>query len=357
MRVLLQCIAVTMTTAAVGCDEQVPYDDYTDVAAVELWCGSSLCDWNLERGFVWPMPTWHRDDPGVAIGDDTAIKQVMRRFGYSSPAPCFRVDLVANVVPTAALQLKVDVHGDGTVEQIFDLPAGTWAPAEFLFAVKAPFNRIDLEIVKNGSGFPSILARLRAAQVFEQCEGVEPLDGGPAPLGAACRHDADCATPLCSPGLFAGVCSTCDPERSMCPDGQICGLSDATPNETYLPFSCVAPAARVLTEPCHTDAECASGLCVYGVCSTCRTDADCNGVPCTATIAHDTHLCGLGQRLGQRGDPCVDDLDCASSRCRGLVRRECSDHRACVSDAECPDDLPRYAGECKTVGIKGGVCD
>src|SRR6185503_1677753 len=152
------------------------------------------------------------------------IRQVIRSSGLTPPPSlCYRVELVANVVPTANLQLNIDVYADGTTEQTFDLPAGAWTPAKLEFAVKQPFNRLGLEIVKNGRGSPSILAHLRVTQVREGCEALEPLDGGPAPQGATCRNDAGCATSLCVVFPPGGRCSRCDPDHSTCPDGKICG--------------------------------------------------------------------------------------------------------------------------------------
>jgi hypothetical protein len=354
MRVLSRSIAAVVTAAlGVGCDEPVRPDDLFDTEAVDLWCGGLLCDWKLVRGAIASTTTWHVGDTGVALFGETVLEQVT--YGPFIPA-CFRFDMLANVAAAGDLQLKLDVLADGTAEHTFDVPRGAWAPVAFTFAIKAPITSVRFQIVANAE--LSRIARMRTARLYEGCDGIEPLDGGPAPIGGLCGTNADCATSLCAAHAFGfDVCSACDPSQPACPGGQVCGLADPRPTQRYIGYTCVEPGQRLLAEICVADGECASGLCEGGVCSSCATSADCGGLDCSRGSFGEPARCAAGQRRGEPGAPCYLESDCASARCRGLLRRECSDGRACTLDADCPEDIPRYASECMTTGVQGGVCD
>jgi hypothetical protein len=356
MRSLFLCISIAMTAApGMGCDERIAPGDIIPTEALELWCGSALCDWNVVRGTVVPTATWDDIDTGVALDVDTAIEQNARR---SSESRCWAFDLLAKVEVAGDVQFKVDVFGDGVIEHTFDVPAGTWTPATFAFAVDAGYRAMRFEIATSGRG-PGIIARMRARPMYEHCEDAVVLDGGPAPLGALCRSDAECATSHCASlrYQFFDACSACDPENPTCPSGQICGLGDVGPDQQTFAAACVDPGHRLLAEQCSADAECASGMCVDGVCSSCRSAADCGGGDCSRGDIREPSRCLPGQRLGQPAAPCYLDPDCASGRCRGLIQRQCGDGRACMFDTDCPEDSRRNGGECRTVGIHGGVCD
>jgi hypothetical protein len=71
-------------------------------------------------------------------------------------------------------------------------------------------------------------------------------------------------------------------------------------------------------------------------------------------------VCNPGQHLGQSGDACGTDDDCASAACDGTERKECDDGRPCASAADCQfgtgSNDPLMNGACTTVGIQGGTC-
>ena len=65
----------------------------------DLWCGDRLCYWDVERGAVRQVPTWHRGDHGVELqGQDVSIAQVT-----DNVPDCLLFGLVADI--------EVDSHG------------------------------------------------------------------------------------------------------------------------------------------------------------------------------------------------------------------------------------------------------
>jgi hypothetical protein len=325
----------------------------------DLWCGDQLCAWKLERGDVARAATWHAEDAGVALLEPgTAIEQFSPVD--SGDGTCIRFDLVADAAEDAQAELSIDIYGDGSVERVFPIPTAHWKSVSYRFAVKAPYTGIRFEIAKRGAGH-AVVARMRAAIVREGCAGIAPLDGGPAPLGVLCDEDAGCTSGICAAlDLFSGHgrCAGCDPFAPTCAAGQICGLTEPGPPERPVPVACVPAAARQLGEQCLFDGECATGVCTFGMCSTCDPDGDaCTGTTCSSTYFPGPHLCGADRGRGKRGDPCVHSRDCASQSCRGMERRQCTDGRACVTSANCPVDLNLTPQPCTTVGIQGGTCD
>ena len=322
----------------------------------DLWCGDTLCAWKLERGDIRRVPTWHAADAGVELVDTgTAIEQFSAVD--SLDGTCLRFDLISDVAETAQAELGIDIYGDGTIERAFPLPTVPWKAVSYVFAVKGPFTGIRFELAKHGPG-RAVIARMHAVVVHDGCAGVPELWGGPAPLGALCVHAADCASSICAGGVtdVLGLCAGCDPSAPMCSAGQVCGLADPGPADRAVPFACVAPAARELGEQCLAGAECATGTCHAGVCSTCASDAGCPGTRCTAAYPQGPSLCGAGGHLAPPGAPCAGNADCATGTCSGAVRRQCPDGRACANDANCPVDGNLVPGPCTAVGIQGGSC-
>jgi hypothetical protein len=123
-----------------------------------------------------------------------------------------------------------------------------------------------------------------------------------------------------------------------------------------VPIACVPAAARALGEQCLIPAECASGICNAGACSACQRDTDCGGTACKRAYDLGPSLCAPGQHGAARGAPCATDADCASGACSGPVRRQCTDGRACLTDASCPVDGDLVPGACTPVGVQGGSC-
>jgi hypothetical protein len=128
----------------------------------------------------------------------------------------------------------------------------------------------------------------------------------------------------------------------------------------------VPPASKPLGAQCGVNPECADGLCVFGVCSTCFDTSCAGGEICdlAAEIPRPDGILnypapfvcapGGGQRVA--GEPCFAGADCASGQCAGAARMICDDGRPCANDADCPIVYGLTHGSCATVGILGGTC-
>lgn len=358
MRIPYPCLIVAAGAqlGATDCDGGITRDPGFD-----LWCGDALCAWKLERGEVRRAPTWHAEDAGVElVAPGTAIEQFTP--ATSRDGTCIRFDLIADAAESAQAELAIDIYGDGTVERSYPIPTASWKPVSFLFAVQAPYTGVRFEIAKQGPG-RAVIARMRAFVVDEGCEGIPAISGGPAPLGALCKGNGDCASATCAAVEFFsdhGRCAGCDPFAPACATGQSCGYTEPGPPERSVPIACVPERSRVLGEECVTARECATGICSLGVCSTCDPDADApcaGGLACTQAYTSGPSLCGATRQLGASGAACATGLDCASGLCNGPPRTQCADGRACVTDFNCPVDLSLRNLPCTAVGVQGGTCD
>ena len=327
----------------------------------DLWCGDSLCAWKLEHGDVQRISTWHEADSGVELlAPGTAIEQFTPVD--SGDGQCVRFDLVTDLEDTAQVVLAVDVYGDGTIEHTFELPAAHWKPLSYAMLVKAPFTGIRFELTKYGAG-RAALARMHATAsptYNDGCSGAVILDGGPAPLGALCSQNSQCASSICNliDQRDPRRCTGCDPRvANACTGGEVCGYTDPGPPERSVPIACVAAGQRALGEQCRSSAECATSACNQFVCSTCLADTSCGGARCLRAYDNGPFLCAAGQHLAAPGAPCAGNDDCASRSCRGAVRRQCLDGRACATDDDCPVDASLVPGRCSAVGVQGGSCD
>ncbi|MDK9694318.1 MAG: type II secretion system GspH family protein [Sulfurimonas sp.] len=117
---------------------------------------------------------------------------------------------------------------------------------------------------------------------------------------------------------------------------------------------------------CTNDSECASGICVGGICRAgtasepCGDDGDCQSGICISSIC----------RSGAATEPCVDSGDCQSGLCvnsvcqAGAVGNVCNNNNQCQSgfcaggvcttgafDVVCDD-----AADCKSGICQGGLC-
>ena len=331
--------------------------DITRDPGFDLWCGDLLCAWKLERGDVARVPTWHESDSGVGLlGSDTAIEQFTPVD--SADGTCIQFDMLTNVDASAEAELGVDIYGDGTLEKTFSIGAAHWKPVSYVFAVKPPFTGVRFEIAKHGPG-NAVLARMRAHVVDAgNCAGIDPLFGGPAPLGAKCNNGGDCASAKCTPGFFgAGRCVGCTGPGD-CTTQQVCGLGDPTDAAREVPVECVAKAARQLGEQCLGNGECASGMCTDFVCSTC-SPGSCTTGTCTAAYDRGPSECNPNRHQFARGAACATNADCASGTCSGPAQQRCEigDQRSCSSSFNCPVNGDLQPMQCVAVGVQGGSCD
>ena len=371
----------------------------------DLWCGEELCSWKVERGEVKRVPTWNEGDSGVElVGPDTAIAQltpVDSSDGYCHenedgskncqyPADvCIEISMIANVEKTAAVDLDIDISGDGTVESSERLPTASWKPLSYRIVVAKPFAGIRFQLAKSGAG-KAQLANI-GAKLATNCEGLPVLHQESVPTGSPCVEDASCASGICgahgAPPPFGGVtgvltadqvCRGC--EAGTCGAGEICGLGDAASPVREAPTTCVGIASKQLGEQCSADvfdtgsgqylSECASGYCTNHMCSTCTPSPPGNraggcgsGETCGASIPsegfdihYSAYVCSPHGHRRTTGEPCTTGDDCASGACNGSERKQCRDGRQCGSPLQCPFEDGLQYGECSTVGIQGGTC-
>jgi hypothetical protein len=346
---ITQLLVVALAASQAGastCGGEITRDPGFD-----LWCGEALCAWKLERGEAVRAPTWHAGDAGVELRALGAIEQFTPVD--DADGTCIRFDLIADVDETAQVELGVDIYGDGTVERTFPIARDPWRPQAFRFAVAPPFTGIRFELAQRGPGH-AVIARMRAQVIADGCAGLPVLDGGPAPLGARCEVADDCASAQCVDDFFGnGQCTGCS-GAAPCTGGEVCGYAEPGPPERRVPIDCVDAGARVIGEQCLIDAECGSGICTSGVCSTCGPRRGC--ASCAQAYPNGPSLCSPGAGQAASGAPCASDSDCASGACTGPPRRQCTDGRRCASDASCPVGADLVPGPCSAVGVQGGSC-
>lgn len=358
--ILLTSALIPLMGADGGCGDPILENNGFD-----LWCGDTLCFWEVEEGSIEKIPTWHSADSGVEfVGNSVAISQAAR-----TTAGCLRISAVANVAETAEVDVEIDFFDDGTIDVVERIPTTDWEPISLLVTAPGGSQGARFRIRKLGSGVAQ-LAEL-GVEVADKCVN-PPVETGPRPLGATCRDNDDCASGGClfgSPGqtLFTGVCVGCLDE-SGCDAGEVCGVSIPESLVITRAVQCVAPALDPVGAPCRDDLECASGVCNIGafnqgVCGDCRDSGDCTaGAACVDNVIWPADEDGLqpgpvglicdGSQLA--GAPCSFDATCASGVCSGgdPLRLCEGDNRECVDDSDC------YEGAaCVTVGTSGGSCE
>ncbi|MGN6106690.1 MAG: hypothetical protein ACTHU0_16405 [Kofleriaceae bacterium] len=335
----------------------------------DLWCGDRLCAWTVVRGDTRRTGTWHDGDPGVElVGDDAAIAQLSPvrsfPFGDQSPDDCIRFELVTHVEETAEAFLEIDLFGDGTVERTERMPTSQWKLVSYHLRLAPPYDGVRFVLSKRGPG-RVVLARIGATFLdAAECAGLTPIAGGPAPLGAGCTLDEQCASHKCQlvddPRSVIGEsprCVGCD-DASGCGGGDVCGIGEPTSPVRLPPTECVAAGGDELGAQCRVDGECASGRCADGLCASCRSSADCaGGATCGTAYPLGPRVCGPNSTTGAPGAPCSIDQDCASLRCNGAERWICEiDGRPCGDSTDCPLDGALSPSACNRVGVLGGTC-
>ncbi len=339
----------------------------------DVWCGDSLCSWKLVRGDIEQVGTWTERDSGVSfIGEDVAIQQVSP--ANSSDGTCIRFSMIADVEENAEVFLEIDVEADGTVERSERVGTTSWEKVTFLIHITPPYDGIRFELAKQGLG-SAVLANIGAEFAdANDCTGLTPIVPEARPVGASCYEAGDCASeicvvsgttvPLASP--FGTVCAGCDPSVvDACTTGEVCGVSDPLSPVLAVPMTCIRLASRELSEQCISDAECESGMCArgesgVGVCSSCKTSADCGGATCGPSWlagSRGPNVCNPGAGGNTTGTACGSHDDCASGTCQGSDANACSlDERPCTTDSNCPAYSDLIPGTCNTVGVQGGTC-
>lgn len=359
--------SIALSLAAMFALSAYNCNDVLDDPGFDLWCGDRLCAWQLEQGELRKAPTWHRSDTGVElVGPEVAISQFANQ---GSSLQCLRFELIADVEETAAVTLELDFFADGIVDHEQGIPTSDWAELSYRIRMPGSYQGILFRIRKRGSG-RAVLAEIAAlSESPEVCGDLPALSPVPHPTGAACLEDDVCKTRTCAAGDIWMVCSECA-TSSECGASEVCGMSQVAPRHLGLYRACTAMASHGLGERCVDDAECSTGICAEGVCSTCRQDTDCpSGQTCrerqlldgSATPELMPWQCEPQAGLAGPGVACLAGDDCQSGACQGQgERRVCLfDARSCTADGDCPpDDLLSSSdtGTCVTVGVIDGVC-
>lgn len=103
--VFLPAILVTMGSY---CETDIIEDP-----AFQFWCGEQPCEWQVEEGEVRQVPTWHEHDYAIElVGAPVVISQQAKR----GAGDCVRIELIADVEPSAMLLVEIDFDDDGSVD-------------------------------------------------------------------------------------------------------------------------------------------------------------------------------------------------------------------------------------------------
>lgn len=334
----------------------------------DLWCGESLCSWQLEAGDVARAPTWHGRDYGVELlGDQAAISQLLAR--NSEGLTCLRFELLADVEQSTSVTLELDFFDDGVVDHVQAIPTADWALLTYPLSLPASYQGIRFRIRKAGPG-RVVLADIAAID-NDECTGA-PIAVASRPKGAWCDAQLACDSGICSDGVAAGdppVCGQCISDE-QCPGDQMCGVAQWVPGHLEPYRTCVEPGQLALGRICARNGECATGVCCESVCSTCCDTGACGGAACSrrdpgGELEYWTaapHQCEPQGGTAPAGTACLDGSDCASGVCTGPgpLAVCLMDSRACATDADCPADLAGLVGSdggCVEVGTEGGVCE
>jgi hypothetical protein len=367
---LLLCLAGAPALMASKCDQPLVKD-----SGFDLWCGDTLCDWQVDAGSVAKVPTWNEHDYGVGlVGSDARISQLLPYTDQD--VSCVHVQLLADVADTVNVTLTLDFDDDGTPEHTEVIPAGAWTPLSYRVTAPTYFHGVRIAIQKQGDG-EAALAQIAAAS-SDGCTAPPPTGDLGRPAGATCEVAAQCADGRClarpeneelipDPSTVQMACEACAADGD-CAAGSVCGL--AYDPAFYDPHrACVPAAAAVLGARCLGDGECATGVCCRGVCSVCcggdaTAPACASGDACAQPAAGDAGAppfrrawqCAPGAGHAAAGAACLADADCAGGRCAGAGPLQvcAADGRPCAADADCPGGAPQNS--CIAIGVAGGKC-
>ncbi|MBM4320043.1 MAG: hypothetical protein FJ125_08795, partial [Deltaproteobacteria bacterium] len=64
----------------------------------DQWCGNKLCGWEVEKGSIGKVATWHRRDHGVALlGEEVVLGQLLE--AGDDPPDCLVFELLVRYFP------------------------------------------------------------------------------------------------------------------------------------------------------------------------------------------------------------------------------------------------------------------
>lgn len=146
----------------------------------DLWCGPSLCEWEVESGEIVRVATWHEGDAGVELrGTDVKLSQLGEVNVWDGA--CVRFEMIADLAESVDLRLQMDVFGDGTYEYDERIPSSDWRHLSYL--VKLPPHQ---DWTAETPGVVDVRFRL-----YKRGTGRAVL----ANIGAEIADDAECTTP------------------------------------------------------------------------------------------------------------------------------------------------------------------
>ncbi len=336
-----------MTLSAEECGK----NHFISDSGFDLWCGDSLCNWEVESGSVVPVGSWHKGDLAMEmLGNDVRISQLSTRGSTS----CLRFEVLADIDDDARVTLSMDFYDDGVIDYEQELGHVRWESLVHLVATPATWTGVRFALHKEGPG------RVRLAQIEATADTScidKPIELIDKPLGAFCVNAAECAsgscapTPVVVPAWLNNVCSGCAVDQD-CEPGFVCGASSGVPAFLLPPRACLPEASRANGTLCVNDSECSSGVCCYGRCSECCSAEDCPRQE-ICEVAGSASLCSGNES----GAACFSDADCDSQRCKGgaAVRACEADGRDCRENTDCPADSGNTP-LCVTIGSASAHC-
>ncbi|MFT5685818.1 MAG: hypothetical protein ACI8RZ_006772 [Myxococcota bacterium] len=335
-----------------SCDTDLLTDSSFDV-----WCGDTLCSWEVEAGSIAKVPTWHSADYGVSmVGEEVILSQ--RLTVTQEELDCIEFRLTADIGEDATISLQLDFLDDGIDEYSHPLTSDNFEESSYFITPPSWFDSVRFTLHKQGSG-EAILGQIRALSEGPADCLADPLILSERPDGAPCDAADECSGGTCaevtlpsSSGTYTlSTCSSCETDADC---AGVCGLSASEPElQSFL--TCETDQGALLGEYCATDAECDSSFCTDSQCSECATTADCDGEnTCTERIPLAHHQC-LGEPR-PAGAPCLYSTDCSSGTCDGeQIQRACNtDGRVCTSSDDCPWE--ELGAECVSTGLQDGTC-
>ena len=284
---------------APGCNGDVLSDP-----TFHLWCGEQLCTWKTDAGSVRRVPTWHANDYGVELVDTpTQISQET-----TEGSECMEFSAVADVEARAQVRIQVDFNLDGVPDFDEAIDETHWRPTKkIIHTPKGRGAHFRFIIRKEGTG-RAVLAEMRLVRATSCTNPVIELKY--LGIGDTCGSDAECKDGLCDTlslpqadggvAVLPGTCGACSAAR-FCANGGVC----KKPERTELDLS---PGFFYEPRP---------------------------------------NLCAPGEAKGAAGEPCVADIDCASSTCEGVVLHP---------NPACDGGVGLAGTSCKPTGVRAGRC-
>ncbi len=155
--------------AGTACD-----DDLLNDPGFDMWCGDTLCAWDVEYGRIEKVPTWHTMDEGAQMhGPATSITQ-FADFDHHD-ARCIYFSLLADADDDARLVLELDFQGDGSVEYSHAIPDDDWELVGYHITPPTRYSGVRFRIRMEGSG-RAVIAQVRAQEAYREDCSAAPIE-------------------------------------------------------------------------------------------------------------------------------------------------------------------------------------